>query len=158
MSLHIIGMLLLVPTPSFAQDGRNTGAATSLSAAEDCFRGGLEVARQQDALSWELRGVMSLARLRVRQDRPDEARQGLAPVYDRFTEGFETTRSSIRNGNARSATARLRLTWPARLRSLSKATSHPRMSSQNHALARSRLRRPHVRAECLLAPRFLFGE
>jgi predicted ATPase len=40
---------------------------------------------------WELRSAMSLARLRVRQGRHDEAWQILAPVYDRFTEGFEMT-------------------------------------------------------------------
>jgi predicted ATPase len=62
----------------------------SILAAEDCFREALEVARQQGALSWELRSALSLARLRVKQDRPDEARQVLAPVYDRFTEGFGT--------------------------------------------------------------------
>ena len=33
---------------------------------------------------------MSLARLRRDQDRPSEARDLLAPVYDWFTEGFDT--------------------------------------------------------------------
>jgi predicted ATPase len=41
-------------------------------------------------VSWELRATLSVARLRVRQDRQDDARQLLAPVYNRFTEGFET--------------------------------------------------------------------
>ena len=40
--------------------------------------------------SWELRAALSFARLRVRQDRQDDARQLLAPVHDTFTEGFET--------------------------------------------------------------------
>jgi len=62
----------------------------SLSAAEDGFLGALEVARRQSALTWELRAALSLARLRGRQGRADEARPILAPVYDRFTEGFET--------------------------------------------------------------------
>jgi predicted ATPase len=62
----------------------------SLSAAERCFSAALEVAREQDALSWELRGALSFARLRIRQDRQDDARQLLAPVYNRFTEGFAT--------------------------------------------------------------------
>jgi predicted ATPase len=48
------------------------------------------VAREQAALSWELRTAVSFARLRVKQDRQDHARQLLAPVYDRFTQGFET--------------------------------------------------------------------
>jgi predicted ATPase/DNA-binding winged helix-turn-helix (wHTH) protein len=62
----------------------------SMSAAEDCFEGALEVARQQGALLLELRAALSLAGLRLKQHRPDEARQILAPVYGRFTEGFET--------------------------------------------------------------------
>jgi predicted ATPase/DNA-binding winged helix-turn-helix (wHTH) protein len=62
----------------------------SISMAEHCFSSALEVAREQDALSWELRSALSFARLRIRQDRQDDARQLLAPVYGRFTEGFET--------------------------------------------------------------------
>ncbi|WP_158932376.1 winged helix-turn-helix domain-containing protein [Acidisphaera sp. S103] len=55
---------------------------------EDCLQRGIGVARAQGALFWELRLAVSLARLRVTQDRGGEARQVLAPVYDRFTEGF----------------------------------------------------------------------
>src|SRR6202035_3181992 len=60
-----------------------------VSAAERCFCEALEVAGEHGALSWELRVALSLACLRIRQDRPDLARQLLAPVYNRFTEGFE---------------------------------------------------------------------
>jgi predicted ATPase len=62
----------------------------SMPAAEECFLGALEVAQRQSALFWELRAAVSLARLKAQQDRQDEARNVLAPVYDRFTEGFET--------------------------------------------------------------------
>jgi predicted ATPase len=62
----------------------------SISAAEDCFRAALDVAREQGALFWELRAALSLTRLRIRQDRQNAAREILAPVYDRFTEGFAT--------------------------------------------------------------------
>jgi predicted ATPase/DNA-binding winged helix-turn-helix (wHTH) protein len=62
----------------------------SISVAEECFFRALDVARQQDALFWELRSALSLARVRVRQNRPDDVRPILAPVYGRFTEGFET--------------------------------------------------------------------
>jgi tetratricopeptide (TPR) repeat protein len=62
----------------------------SISHAEHCFSQALEVAREQGAQSWELRSALSFARLRVRQDRQDDARQLLDPVYCRFTEGFET--------------------------------------------------------------------
>jgi predicted ATPase/DNA-binding SARP family transcriptional activator len=57
---------------------------------ETCFRKAFDVARQQSARSWELRGVMSLSRLWQAQGRQREARCLLAGVYDRFTEGFET--------------------------------------------------------------------
>jgi predicted ATPase len=67
-------------------------------AAEDCFRGALDVAQEQGALFWEIRAAFSLARLRVRQDRQDDARRILAPVYDRFTEGFETADLKLAKG------------------------------------------------------------
>ena len=50
----------------------------------------LDWARRQGALSWELRTATSLARLRQDQGRAAEARSLLQPVYDRFSEGFET--------------------------------------------------------------------
>jgi predicted ATPase/DNA-binding winged helix-turn-helix (wHTH) protein len=62
----------------------------SVLAAEGCFHEALDVARQQGALFWELRSALSLAGLSARQDRPDDARKTLAPVYGRFTEGFDT--------------------------------------------------------------------
>jgi len=58
--------------------------------AESCFRAAIESARAQGALSWELRIALSLAQLHMAQGRGEEARQGLAPIYDRFTEGFNT--------------------------------------------------------------------
>jgi len=63
----------------------------SIPAAEGWFRDALQLARKQGALAWELRTAVSLARLKLRQGRGNTAaRQILAPVYDRFTEGFET--------------------------------------------------------------------
>ena len=58
-------------------------------AAEVCLARALALAREQGALLWELRAAESLARLRLRRDRPVEARALLAPVYERFSEGFE---------------------------------------------------------------------
>ena len=58
--------------------------------AETCFRQALEVARRQQAKSWELRAAMSLSRLWQQQGKCTEARELLAPVYDWFTEGFDT--------------------------------------------------------------------
>jgi len=58
--------------------------------AEACFQHAIEVARSQGARLFELRAVMSLARLRRDQGRRAEARDLLAPVYGWFTEGFDT--------------------------------------------------------------------
>jgi predicted ATPase len=59
------------------------------SAAEDCFLDAIAAAREQGALFWELRAALRLARLRTHQNRQNEAKQILEPVYDQFTEGFE---------------------------------------------------------------------
>ena len=66
------------------------GAPGAAAVAEDHFRQALDWARRQGALSWELRAAMSLARLLRDQDRPADAMALLQPVYDRFTEGFDT--------------------------------------------------------------------
>jgi predicted ATPase len=58
--------------------------------AERSFRHALEVAREQEARSWELRAATSLARLLVRFGREDEARATLSEVYGWFTEGLDT--------------------------------------------------------------------
>jgi predicted ATPase len=42
-------------------------------------------------LSWELRAATSLARLLRDQDRPADGMALLQPIYDRFTEGFDTS-------------------------------------------------------------------
>jgi len=58
--------------------------------AEECFHRSLEVARRQDARSWELRAATSVARLWSAQGKSRQAWQLLAPIYDRFTGGFDT--------------------------------------------------------------------
>jgi predicted ATPase len=58
--------------------------------AETCFRQALDIARRQQARSWELRAAMSLARLWQRQGKRTEAHALLAPIYGWFTEGFDT--------------------------------------------------------------------
>jgi predicted ATPase len=58
--------------------------------AEGLHRKALSIAREQEAKLWELRAAVSLARLRRDQGRRDEARDVLAPVYNWFTEGFDT--------------------------------------------------------------------
>jgi predicted ATPase/DNA-binding winged helix-turn-helix (wHTH) protein len=60
------------------------------TSAAICLMQSLAVAREQSALAWELRSATALARLRSENGQRDQARDTLAPVYDRFTEGFET--------------------------------------------------------------------
>ena len=54
------------------------------------FERALTVARAQQAKSWELRAAMSMGRLWRDQGKQDAARELLAPIYDWFTEGFDT--------------------------------------------------------------------
>jgi predicted ATPase len=58
--------------------------------AETCFHQALDVARHQQAKSWELRTATSLSRLWQQQGKREAARELLAPVYGWFTEGFDT--------------------------------------------------------------------
>ena len=58
--------------------------------AEAYFERALEVARKQQAKSWELRAAISMARLWRSQGKREQARELLAPVYGWFTEGFDT--------------------------------------------------------------------
>jgi predicted ATPase/DNA-binding winged helix-turn-helix (wHTH) protein len=59
------------------------------ASAMDCLNEALAVAREQSALALELRSATALARLLFESGQRDEARQTLAVVCDRFTEGFE---------------------------------------------------------------------
>jgi predicted ATPase len=66
--------------------------------AQAYFEHSLTVARAQQAKSWELRAAMSLARLLSDQGKRQMARDLLAPIYDWFTEGFDT--SDLRKAKA----------------------------------------------------------
>jgi predicted ATPase/DNA-binding winged helix-turn-helix (wHTH) protein len=78
--LRVKGELLLIE-----------GAQHAAGTAEDLFLKALDWARRQGALSWELRAASTLARVWRDEGRTDDARELLAPVYSRFTEGFQTT-------------------------------------------------------------------
>jgi predicted ATPase len=58
--------------------------------AEAYFQHALAIAHKQQAKSWELRVAMSMARLWRDQGRTKESRKLLAPIYNWFTEGFDT--------------------------------------------------------------------
>lgn len=58
--------------------------------AESCFEKALTIAQHQEAKSWELRTAISLSKLMITQNRHDAAHALLKPIYEWFTEGFET--------------------------------------------------------------------
>jgi len=58
--------------------------------AERNFLDAIEIARVQQTKSFELRATTSLARLWRQQNRRTQARDLLQPVYEWFTEGFDT--------------------------------------------------------------------
>jgi predicted ATPase len=72
------GQLLLLQTQSNSEE------------AERWFRTAVDLARDQQAKSWELRATTSLARLLAKHGKRDEARAMLAEIYNWFTEGFDT--------------------------------------------------------------------
>lgn len=57
---------------------------------EQQFHRAIDIARRQQAKSWELRATVSLCRLWQRQGKTEEAREMLAEIYNWFTEGFDT--------------------------------------------------------------------
>ena len=101
------GELLLARTPSDA------------AGAEACFIQAIDTARRRGAKSWELRAATSLARLWQQQGKRHEAGAVLAPVYQWFTEGFDTA-------DLQAARALLdALLKPRRLAAFMTATSRP---------------------------------
>jgi hypothetical protein len=69
---------------------RRAAAQDSAQVAEALFHRSLDLARRQNALSWELRTATSLARLWRDQHRVAAALELLSAVRDRFSEGFQT--------------------------------------------------------------------
>jgi predicted ATPase len=59
-------------------------------AAESDFREAIALAEKIEAKAWELRAATSLARLLQARGDSTAARKILAPIYNWFTEGFET--------------------------------------------------------------------
>lgn len=71
-------------------DGDRHAALGDWRAAQVGYRRGIEVARHQQALAWELRCQASLVRLRQPNAQAQRAVDGLHEVLRRFSEGFET--------------------------------------------------------------------
>jgi predicted ATPase len=69
---------------------RGARDSADVAAAEACFEQSLAMARQQEALSLELRAAMSLARLRCDRARHVPVRDMILPIYERFEDGFAT--------------------------------------------------------------------
>jgi predicted ATPase len=65
-------------------------ASEEWAPAEQCLRRALDIARQQNARSFELRSATSLGRLWCDQGQRRAAYDLLAPVYGKFSEGFDT--------------------------------------------------------------------
>jgi class 3 adenylate cyclase/tetratricopeptide (TPR) repeat protein len=65
-------------------------APGAVATAESALRQAVAIARRQDAKSWELRAVTSLARLLSTQGKRAEARAMLGEIYGWFIEGFDT--------------------------------------------------------------------
>ena len=74
----------------FLQREPDRGQPSTLT-PETCFLRALDIARSQDAKAWELRAAMSLSHLWWRQGKRQDAYDLLAPVYDWFTEGLDTS-------------------------------------------------------------------
>jgi predicted ATPase len=66
-------------------------SSDNYAAAESCFSQAFDLARQQQAKSWELRAAMSLSLLWQQQGKRTKVYELLAPIYNWFTEGFDTT-------------------------------------------------------------------
>jgi predicted ATPase len=62
----------------------------NIAEAESVFQNALNVAREVQAPMLELRAALSLARLWLEQGKAEQARELLAAVYGKFTEGFTT--------------------------------------------------------------------
>ncbi len=65
-------------------------AGAAAADVEACFVEAIKWARKQQAKSFELRAATSLARLWCNQGRRHDARDLLMPIYEWFTEGFDT--------------------------------------------------------------------
>jgi predicted ATPase/DNA-binding winged helix-turn-helix (wHTH) protein len=96
--LRIKGELLICGSED-ANDGMHGSDLNSINSqspdlqaeAEACFTQAIAIANEQQARAWALKAAMSLSRLYKKQNKLNEARQSLTAIYNRFTEGFDTS-------------------------------------------------------------------
>jgi predicted ATPase/DNA-binding winged helix-turn-helix (wHTH) protein len=105
--------------------GLERSAAGDRAAAKH-YQRAIRCARQQGALSWELRAATGLADLWRRQGRTEEAAKLLRPVHEKFTEGFDT--SDLRAASALVEELGDAPTLPATIRSVLEPKSHSKRS------------------------------
>jgi predicted ATPase len=82
--IWVAGIHLLFGKAILSQDSNN------IQGAETRFQQALDVATEQGAKSFEIRAATNLASIWQAQGRETEAHKILAPVYEWFTEGFDT--------------------------------------------------------------------
>src|SRR5258706_2429535 len=66
------------------------GDAPDRQSAEEYFNRAMALAREQSALSYELRAGLELAQIWIRDGKVQRARDLIRPIYSRFSEGFGT--------------------------------------------------------------------
>jgi predicted ATPase/class 3 adenylate cyclase len=84
------GELLLRQAERSGAEQTSPLGTSETAEAQSCFERATEIARQQNAKSWELRATISLARLLKRRGDAARAREILTDIYNWFTEGFDT--------------------------------------------------------------------
>jgi predicted ATPase len=67
-----------------------SGESPESAPAQECLEEAMMLARQQSALSFELRAGLELARLWINQGQVRRAHHLIGPLYGRFTEGLAT--------------------------------------------------------------------
>lgn len=74
-----------------AMDLAQDDSTSPMDYAESCFTRAIAISRVQGARSLELRATISLARLWQQRGRLKRAERCLRPIFDSFTEGWETS-------------------------------------------------------------------
>lgn len=67
-----------------------SGESPENASAQECLEEAMTLARQQSALSFELRAGLALARLWIDRGQIRGVGDLIAPIYNRFTEGYTT--------------------------------------------------------------------